>query len=610
MGTPSYYANDDYRLAVSGSDNYVSGWTPEHWYSGMGDSLWKSIFGGTTAVTKAGWDAASSGRDWNEEPGVWGTLAGMASEGGDPNRFGATLEAVQDWAKPDPRNSSYVAQIAGSTVRGFTILGMGSLFGGPLAGPSTLGVTEGYSDYTDSLKAGLDPTTALEKAGLTGLTAFAGAYLPMKVSGRVAMNLAGLAAQAEIAGNETLASLLYGAARTSAFAATNTAARLGTAAAVNAGFGITNRYLTSHLLESAGYKDMAQQYVPLDGKAIAADTVLGLAFGGLGLAEDAFGKAPEKRPSLETVKDAFEVRREEMTARGAAGIPSDGVTADLDATLRSRAIESAVKGWSFKVTPEEAQQIIEGSLVDPQRVELNNRWHAAYERAYGSFADVSPAERIGWADLEGEVPVHLQERFAEDRRVSDRNVSKLEAEEKALLKRGQDVYNKAEQWVRDARGENFTEGDVVRVLRDQPMLQKELAQIRREMDVLADRRAEVEQARDASLDRWLGIHRGEEPPTPIQQVETKGTVESSSSKGQPEAPQTPAEAARELLDPMVKEHLDQVVKGFPDMEVALPDGTTLKASELRDYVTRELGQVEADTKLLDVGVACFLETML
>jgi hypothetical protein len=403
MGFISNVQSDDYRVASMGSMNPITELTPDGMFSGTGEALYKGVAGGVAAVARTATDLLSASArsnaelSINENPFVdqQAALTALHSEAPTPPPFDESLKAVQDWAKADPRTQGAGAQVLGSTARGLTIFGLGSLAGGPMVGAATLGGTEGYSDYRESLAAGVDQKTALEKAGLTGATAAAGAFLPMAVSKGAATGLLGLAMRAEVAGNDALATGLYGAAKAAATASTSLVAKMATGAAINTGFGVANRYLTSSLLENAGYHEMAQQNAPLDTQAMIADAVLGMAFGGWEHVAHKVGEyvTPAARPDLALVQQALDARRNEMQSRAGAGIPHDPIAARLDSELQDRALGDMIRGKVTEVTPDEANTIVHGSLADPERAVLNTAFNEAGVAVHGDLADFSEPVR-------------------------------------------------------------------------------------------------------------------------------------------------------------------------------------------------------------------------
>jgi hypothetical protein len=403
MGFISNVQNDEYRVASMGSMNPITELAPDGMFSGTGEALYKGVAGGLAAVGSTATDLLSASAKANAEQSInenpfvdqQQALSQLHGETAAPPPFAESLQAVQDWAKSDPRTQGSGARVLGSTAHGLTVFGVGSLMGGPAAGAATLGGVEGYSDYRESIAAGVDPKTALEKAGFTGVTAAAGAFLPMTIGKGAAMGLAGLAGRAEMAGNSALADGLFGAAKAAATASTNVVAKMATGAAVNTGFGVANRYFTSSLLESAGYPDMAAQNAPLDSQAMIADAVLGMAFGGWEHVAHKVGEymTPAARPDPSLVQQAMDARRNEMQSRAGAGVPSDPRTAGLDAELQDRALSDMIRGKTTEVTPDEAITIVHGSLADPERTALNIAYRDAGLVVHGDLADFSEPMR-------------------------------------------------------------------------------------------------------------------------------------------------------------------------------------------------------------------------
>lgn len=314
--------------------------------------------------------------------------------------LGEQIQAVQNWAKADPSTQGGGARVLGSTARGLTILGTGSLFGGPVAGAGTLATVEGYNTYRDVQEGPnpVDQNTALKMAGVTAAANFAGAFLPLKLGGGAAKGLMGLGMSAEVAGNSGLATSLFGAARAAATVAANPVARLGTAALINTGFGATDRYVTSQILANAGYKDMAAQYAPMDSESLSADFIMGLAFGAhaeiaphVEALRDRVmnGAAPpvDAVPPPSMVEAALASRRQDMLARNGAGVAIDPLHANIDGDLQHQALESLLRGREVSVSPDDARTITEGALPDPARGAINDEFVGAMEAQHGLLAD-------------------------------------------------------------------------------------------------------------------------------------------------------------------------------------------------------------------------------
>ncbi len=478
MGFVSNLPNDNYRKATLGADNPAMEIMPAGMFSGTLDALGRSVVGAGASVLNTLRGAVTDAADATGEAMGLGPIGG-ADWMGSKTKENDALKALQEWAKIDPRTHGVGAQVAGSTVRGLTIASLGSLAGGPVGAGAMLGGVEGYEDYEKSLESGIDPNTALKKSILTGGAAAAGAFLPMKVGAGAAGRLTVLAAEAEVAGNTALAEI-YKSSASAAAKMTGLGARIATGATINTTFGAANRWATSGILESAGYHDMAAQYKVLDTQAIVSDVILGAAFGAWGHLEDKLH--PLERPDPTKIEAALEVRKQEAISRGAAGIPTDMMTAGLDAELQTRGMGDLLRGREVTVTPEEALRIVDGVVLDPVRAAT----HAEY---------LESANTVLHGLLDTTEPTRLPD--------------------------------------------------------TQPVISKEEA-------------------------------------APVK----------------PLAP-PPAEGMAKI-DPIVNEQMQQMAARNPDLDVQLPDGRTVKASEMADALAEQLKNEHANANLIETAVGCFL----
>lgn len=265
------------------------------------------------------------------------------------------MAALERWSKIDQRKVGTGGQVLGGVTRGLTVFGIGTLAGGPVAGASLLGGTEGYQTFRDMTAEGVDSGTALGAAAVVGATSFAGGLLPASVG---AKSLLGMAASG---------------------------------AAINTGFGMASRGAVSAVLEANGYTKMADQYRMLDGEALAADLILGAAFGGWARFSDRGGAA---KPTKEEIIAALEARRRAENARGTVGIPTDIETAKLDAELSDRAVAAILSGQPIQIDGSEAQRVVDGSIADPQKAQLHETYVTALREELGDLAAISTPEDV------------------------------------------------------------------------------------------------------------------------------------------------------------------------------------------------------------------------
>jgi hypothetical protein len=358
-----FMATDGARIDTIGADNPITELRPDGAFDGAVDAIGKGVAGGAAAVGRMAYDALSGINKSTEL--TYDPSANVQQTLADPStaspQMDAALKATQEWAKIDPRVDGTAAQTLGSLAHGITVAGLGALAGGTAGAAAVLTGTEGYNDYRESIAAGVDPTTAAEKAGITGALAGASVFLPFKFGG---IGIKGLAASA--AGG----------------------------AALNTGFGVANRYLSSEILSANGYKDMAQQYRPLDAQSMLADAVLGAAFGGFAHAVHGSDIPAAQRPTDDLVEQAMDARRLDAAQRAGPGIPIDPEHSTLDGDLQDRALGNLLRGKPADITPDEATAMVEHSLADPERVELHNDYQDANLAVHGDIADFSEPERL------------------------------------------------------------------------------------------------------------------------------------------------------------------------------------------------------------------------
>ncbi|WP_017460562.1 hypothetical protein [Dyella ginsengisoli] len=320
---PGY--DDDYRIAnMPGTTDIPAASALD----GVAAAIPKGIAGGLAKLSDLSLDA------WQTDAGNYllhsVPFGGLAMDAFTPERR-AKLEAatkiVADWGATgqDPRITGSVGRIANQTAEGITIGAAGATIAGPWGAAALLGTTEAHASYKEGLKQGLSPGASADQAALTGLFSAAGALVPMKF------------------GKTALTSILGGSA-------------------TNLALGATQRGLTAAALEADGFPEQAKQYRIFDGEAMAADAILGGAFGAMGH----FTHPDSSRTTNPADVDAaLAVSAEDHFNRSAPGIPTDPVTATLHASTMADAIHSLANGELPDVPPEHAQEIVDHSIPDP-----------------------------------------------------------------------------------------------------------------------------------------------------------------------------------------------------------------------------------------------------
>lgn len=174
-------------------------------------------------------------------------------------------------SRADPRSIGTIGQAVHALGTVATEGAIGAVVGG-VAGPlgakagavSAIGALSAYDKYDELIMAGVDDSTAMKVAGVTGAVMGVGAMLP-------------------------------------AFLGSTLSKQVASGIGLNVGLGFAERGGSSAILEDAGYKDMADHYKMLDGSAIAVDAILGAFF--------PLGARVLNRVSLREVDTAMDANR-------------------------------------------------------------------------------------------------------------------------------------------------------------------------------------------------------------------------------------------------------------------------------------------------------------
>lgn len=339
MGFPLSSPDDDYRIATMAGQNGTTELPGPSMFEGALESIPKGIGAGMLNVEQAmgglhdrlgGLLPDTLGADYsagiNAEQGDVLSPANRATTQASLSLNGPGSNILTDQAKQltaiDPKDIGSAGQLMGGLAKGFTEFGVGSAAGGPWGAASLLGGSEGYADYLKGKQEGLDDNTAMERAGVVGLTSAAGAFLPVKFEG-------------------------------------GALASIGKSAAANLGFGMSQRFATSAVLDANGYHDMAQQYRVFDGEAMLADTILGAGFGAMARLH------PEQAPRPSDIDAAAAVATEDHFNRSAPGIPTEPDVANAHADVMRQSLDDLAAGRDPDVAPEVAQRMAEATVPDP-----------------------------------------------------------------------------------------------------------------------------------------------------------------------------------------------------------------------------------------------------
>jgi hypothetical protein len=220
----------------------------------------------------------------------------------------------------------------------------GTVMGGPAGGAAAVGTTQGYADAVMGLeKDKLDPTTAMGRGAITGLTQAAGVFLPASIGGSVLKSI-------------------------------------GAGVAGNVGLGVAQRAATGELLEQRGYGELAQQYKAFDGEAMAVDAVLGTAFGVLGAKTH---RAPVDIPQP-VIDSALAANAVQHVDTGVApGVPADPASR----AAHTKAINKAANDLAADRAVDISATGIENASFVPVRSEQRAAVMAAVE-------DLNPLRKV------------------------------------------------------------------------------------------------------------------------------------------------------------------------------------------------------------------------
>lgn len=371
MGVDLLSEDADYRISTMGANDPATDIQPSGFLgSGVLSTLGAGVqgaVGGVAAVARTGVDAMEVAQAYagvtaggmSLSPFSMFTRAyGMATdtyEEASGQKIRDQIQAVEKWSQIDPRTVGTGGQVLGSVTRGFTIFGLGTLAGGPWGGASLLASTEGYQTFRDMTAEGVDAGTAATAGVVTGVTSGLGALLP------------------------------------ASFGAKSLVGMMVSGAAINTGFGAAQRGSVSAVLDANGYGEMANRYRMLDGEAMAADLILGAAFGGVARYTDG---AQTLKPTKQEILDAMEIRRQAQNARGTFGLPINPEAAALDAQLSDRALAAVLSGRPLEIDGSEVQKIIADTIPDPQTETLLIAYDKAMREELGDMVEMHDPKNV------------------------------------------------------------------------------------------------------------------------------------------------------------------------------------------------------------------------
>lgn len=267
------------------------------------------------------------------------------------------LEDFYKWSESDPRDTGWVGPTLGGTAGQLAVVGAGTLARvSAYAVPLLIGPTSGFNTAKDLEDQGVDSATASKSGIAQGVIDSIGTYAPLYAVGN------GLTQ--------------------------NFLARAVKNALTNEALGVSGNLATSQILKDNGYSEMADQYAPLDAKALLANGVLGAAF-------TIFDHdLPPISQQVTRVARAVQIRSQD--ARGTVGIPTSLAASNLDAAKRAETIANVLAGGSPSVTPQEAEALVRGSIPDPQKLALDEEYKNHTIDKFGTdFTDIPDTGQSG-----------------------------------------------------------------------------------------------------------------------------------------------------------------------------------------------------------------------
>ncbi len=231
---------------------------------------------------------------------------------------------------PDPYTTGSLGQI----LYGFVGIGVpaavGTYFGGPAGGAAMAGGFQATGTYTDLTQQGVDPNTAGAAALFDGSLAGVGVGVPASIGRRALLN-----------------TLLYGPG-------------INVAQDLIAGQGM------SAILEKGGYSEMAERYAEIDGEMLAADAILGAAFGWHGARTGRAGRVARTAPTQTEIDAGLAaMNRRHAEVDTAPGTPADLLAVQSHVRNLESATAAILDGRRVEVEPTRGEFLARPEQVIP-----------------------------------------------------------------------------------------------------------------------------------------------------------------------------------------------------------------------------------------------------
>lgn len=287
-------------------------------------------------------------------------------------------DSIATQYSPDPLTTGMAGQVMFELSRTLTQVGVGAaavgLTGGALGSPMlggaiTAGASTGRATFQDFKAKGVDDTTALAAGAVDAAAVGGGVLIP------AAIGYKALATPFNLTGAGASRATYYGA-------------NVAYGAAANVAMGAAQRGATHELLQAGGYTTMAQQYAPLDTASVAAEAILGAAFGAVG-ARAGLPSAGEQA-AIDAALTARDAKHAAIDT--APGVPSDPASAAAHSRSMGAATQQLLSGQRVDVAP---TGIEDGSFVTrPRSPEISDAARSEYLMDLPPAARYSPSDRL------------------------------------------------------------------------------------------------------------------------------------------------------------------------------------------------------------------------
>lgn len=274
-------------------------------------------------------------------------------------------EAQLNSLRPDHRTTGAAIQIIYSFSEMAAQAAIGSRFGGIAGSATSVGVQQASSEFDRLIESGVDKSTAANAAGITGITAAVGVSIPMSFGFRLTGKAKAL--------SETLPEWMKPIAINKA-AIDDIAMTTG----INVSTGMAHRGFSYKELHDNGYHDLAKQYDILDNQALAIDSIMGLAFGGLGRYID-YKSSPKINQDVIDAALALNAVLH-METNSPFGVPTTFASRDAHIKSINEALASLAKGDKVDVT----------SIISNAEFMTSNSINEFNKIVFDSFKEIYP----------------------------------------------------------------------------------------------------------------------------------------------------------------------------------------------------------------------------